>query len=66
MSESAKVYFAMLESLPSEDLDRSAQELAGREKREGARSTPTSPRSGIAGITWTSATRICLRTASLD
>ena len=41
MSESVKAYFAMLESLSIEDLDRSAQELAVREKQEVARSTPT-------------------------
>jgi len=36
MSESEKAYFAMLESLSSVDLDRSAQELAVREKEEAA------------------------------
>ena len=37
MSERVKAYFAMLESLSSEDLDRSARELALREKQETAR-----------------------------
>jgi len=37
MSESVKAYFAMLERLSSVDLDRSAQELAVREKHEVAR-----------------------------
>ena len=37
MCERVKAYFAMLERLSSEDLDRSAQELAVREKHEVAR-----------------------------
>jgi 5-methylcytosine-specific restriction endonuclease McrA len=37
MSEKVNAYFAMLKSLSSEDLDRSARELAVREKREIAR-----------------------------
>ena len=37
MSERVKAYFEMLEGLSSEDLDRSARELAVREKQNGAR-----------------------------
>ena len=37
MSERMRAYFEMLKSLTSVDLDRSAQELAVREKQEAAR-----------------------------